>query len=116
MNVVDLPTALQYVAGVGAPILTVALLSFLAERWPRWNALPSDVKFIVPMLISVALSLGATWMLSNPELIDKFAPIFTMVMTSIMTYLTSQAIHQKTKQKPPEPGPAPEPEEARGEG
>jgi len=93
INPADLPEVIRWLATVGAAIVTGYLFSFLADKWQKWNELPKEVRFVVPMVISVLISLAATWLLSRPDIIEQFAPIFGTIMTAILVYLGSQKSH-----------------------
>lgn len=99
----DLQTVLVWLSGVGAPVLVGYLLAFMAERAGWWHKLPSEVKFIVPLLVSVAISLAATALLAHPEIIAQYQNIFALVMMSILTYLSTQKGHAENKKPSSEP-------------
>lgn len=90
MNWTDLNQVVLWLAGVGSPMVIMYILSWVVENWKGWSLLPKDVKFLIPMVASVLLSVGSSYLLKYPEVISSIAPIFQVVMTSILAYLASQ--------------------------
>lgn len=90
MDWTQLEPVLLWIAGIGAPMIIAYLFSWLVENWKAWSTFPREVKFIVPMVLSVLLSIGAKYLLGFPDIIAKISPYFTMIMTAILTYLASQ--------------------------
>lgn len=107
MNIVPNPTELKpvldWIVQYGAPIIVAYLVAQLLEKWKIWNGLPTQAKFILPVLGSVALSLLASWLLSIPGFIEQYGPIFSLVMSSVVAYLSSQKGHMDTKNALPDP-------------
>jgi len=93
INPADLFEVLRWLATVGAAIVTGYLFSYLADRWQKWNSFPKEVRFILPLLVSVLISLAATWLLSRPDILQQFAPLFGTIMTAILVYLGTQKQH-----------------------
>ena len=83
--------------GGGAPIVIAYALSLLVENWPAWHDLPRGVKFILPMLASVGLSIGANYLLSFPEVVAGIAPIWFVIISAVLAWLGSQFAYMKTK-------------------
>lgn len=94
MNWTDITTFLTWLAGIGAPSVVAILLSLLAENWPAWSNFPHIVKFIVPMIVSVGLSIAAAQLLKYPDLLVQIQPWFQMVASAILAYIASQKTYQ----------------------
>lgn len=90
MDWTQLQQVLLWFAGIGAPIVVAYLLSWVVENWKAWSTFPKEVKFLVPMVVSVGLSVGAAQLLKYPAIIATIQPWFQVVMSSILTYLASQ--------------------------
>lgn len=86
----DLQMVLTWVAALGAPYIVGKLMSYVAENFPKWHELPREVKFIVPMVLSVVIAVGATLLLRQEEGIAQMSPIYTMLAQAILFYLGSQ--------------------------
>lgn len=97
LNINSLNDLMIWLTGVGSPIVVGYLLSFLAERWKKWHTLPYEIKFITPMIVSVILTLCATWLLAHPEIIQQYDPTFKIVIGSIIIYLTTQKSYKDNK-------------------
>lgn len=89
---------LMWIAGAGGPYLAGKLVSYLAENWKKWHTLPIRVKFVVPMIVSVLLSSGATYLLGRADLLTEISPIYTMLSLSVLAYLGTQKGYMETKQ------------------
>lgn len=83
--------------GGGAPIVVAYALSLLVENWLAWHDLPRGVKFILPMLASVGLSIGANYLLGFPEVIAEISAIWFVVVSAVLAWLGSQVAYMKTK-------------------
>ena len=83
--------------GGGAPIVVAFALSLLVENWLAWHDLPRGVKFILPMLASVGLSIGANYLLGFPEVIAEISAIWFVVVSAVLAWLGSQVAYMKTK-------------------
>jgi hypothetical protein len=90
MDSTQLNQVLLWITGVGAPAIIMYVLSWVVENWKGWINLPKDVKFLLPMVASVMLSVGASQLLKYPEVISSIQPWFQVTMTSILAYLFSQ--------------------------
>ncbi len=83
--------------GGGAPIVIAYALALLVENFPGWHDLPRGVKFILPMLASVLLSIGANYLLDFPSVIAEINPIWFVIVSAVLAWLGSQAGYMKTK-------------------
>lgn len=98
-NWTNLSFTLTWLAGAGAPILSMAFFAEYIEKIPAWHKLHKTVKFIVPMVVSVLLSIGATYLLSNTDIVELLAPHFGLMAVAVLAYLQSQKTHRNTKSK-----------------
>jgi chromate transport protein ChrA len=90
MDSTQLGEVLLWLTGVGSPIVIMYILSWVVENFKWWITLPKDVKFLLPMVASVLLSVGASQLLKYPEIIATIQPWFQVMMASILAYLFSQ--------------------------
>jgi len=90
MNWTDLQQVIVWLAGVGSPIVIMYVMSWVVENWKGWSTLPKDIKFLIPMVASVLLSVGSSYLLKYPEVIEDIAPAFQVTMTAVLAYLASQ--------------------------
>jgi hypothetical protein len=95
----DFGTILKWLAGGGAAVAVSYVFAMLAEYWPRWDTFPVPVKFTVPLLVAIGMSLLAAWVLSKPELVEQAAPIFGLVAITCTAYIATQKAHQSAKGK-----------------
>lgn len=93
----DFRSVLIWLAGVGSPYVVGYIVSLLAENWPQWHNLPRWVKFLVPMLVSVALSAGATMLLQYEDIIGIVGPWWTLIIGAILAYLGTQVSYMNSK-------------------
>jgi len=99
MNVdyTSIVAVLTWVMGFGAPFLVGKLFAYLAENWSKWHELPKEVKFIIPMIVSVLLALGAQALLGQPAFLEQLAPYWTAVAQAIIAYLGTQQGYMEAK-------------------
>ncbi len=90
MDYTNLTLVLTWIVGIGAPAIVAYVLSLVAENWSGWSTLPHNVKVIVPMVVSVLLSIGASQLLKYPDIISQIQPWFQVTMSAILAYLSSQ--------------------------
>lgn len=90
MNWNNLQEVLVWLAGIGAPAVVMYVLSWVVENWAGWSLLPKNVKFIIPLVVSVLISFGASELLKYPDIISGIQPWFQVIMSSILAYLASQ--------------------------
>lgn len=93
----DLVATLMWISGVGAPYVIGWVVSLLLENAAWWIKLDSRIKFVVPMILSVLVSIGATLLLKNAALIQVLAPWYTLIVGAIMAYLGTQQGYMATK-------------------
>lgn len=90
MDYTQLTQVLLWLAGIGAPVVVGYALSWIVENWKAWSTFPTGVKFTVPLVVSVLLSVGAKYLLNFPDIVAQISPYFTLIMTSVLTYLSTQ--------------------------
>ncbi|GAG23440.1 unnamed protein product [marine sediment metagenome] len=83
--------------GGGAPIVIAYALSLIVENFPGWHNLPSGVKFILPMIASVGLSIGANYLLGFPEVVSGVSAIWFLVVSAVLAWLGSQYAYMKSR-------------------
>ena len=100
MNWSDITVTLTWLAGVGAPIFTMYLFANLVEKLDFWHKLDKRIKQVTPMITSVLVSILATYLLNNTELIKILAPYFSTVVLAVLAYLQSQKTYKEIKNSP----------------
>jgi len=96
-DLTDFRTVLIWLAGVGGPYVIAYAMALLAENWPKWHELPRIVKFLVPILGCIMLSVGATLLLGQQEIIEAVSPWFALIMLSIIGWIGSQKGYMSAK-------------------
>ena len=83
----------------GASVATGAVMALIIENWPAWHNFPRIVKFLVPIILSFGIALGANYLLLRPGFIDQVAPMYALIVTLILAWLGSQVayIYANTK-------------------
>ena len=97
MNWTDLRVVLTWLSGAGAIYLAGVVVAYLVENWPAWHVFPSWVKFVLPIIFSVGVSLGASALLGQPDFLEVIGPYFTLVVTIILAWLGTQNGYMKAK-------------------
>lgn len=83
----------------GAAVVVGAAISYLLANWTWFSNLPSQVKFIVPLVLTVGLSLGAHEILKYPEFIEKVQPYYYVAIMAALSWLASQYTFVNLKSK-----------------
>ncbi len=96
-DLTDLFAVLAWLAGAGAPYLVGWVLSLLAENLPAWHKLSPGVKFVIPLILSPLVSVGATLLLQQESLLQLASPWYTIVAGSILGYLGTQQAYLSAK-------------------
>lgn len=99
MDYTQLEQVLLWLTGIGAPMVVGYIFSWVVENWKKWSTLPKEVKFTVPLVISVLISVGAKYLLDFPDIVEEISPYFTMIMTAILTYLSTQKAYMTAMDK-----------------
>lgn len=89
---------LKWISVPGAPMIVMYLVAQVLEKWPTWATAPKWLKWTLPILSSVALSLLSNYLIALPGFVEQFGPIVASIMTAILAYLSSQKSHQDTKE------------------
>ena len=92
----DLLEALKWLAGGGAAVVAAMLVSFLAERSAKFQALDRDAKLAVILGASVTIALGAWAVLTYvpPEVLAQLQSPFKIVFLAISAVLGTQVWHK----------------------
>lgn len=97
MDYTNINVVLLWLAGVGAPYLVGKVFAYLAENWAQWHTFPKEVKFFSPMIVSVAVAIGATLLLQQTEFVASIGPGYAIVAQAIITWLGTQEGYMATK-------------------
>jgi hypothetical protein len=93
----DIIFALTWLAGVGAPYLVGKLFAYIAENFPKWHELRREVKFLIPMIVSILLSMGAILLMGQTEIVETLGPIWSMISSAVIMYYGSQIGYREIK-------------------
>ena len=85
----NLTAVLQWISLAGGPYLAGWFFALLAENWPKWHELPRQVKFILPLVMSVTLSIGANLLMAQSEIVAFIDPWYRMAAMAMLAYLVS---------------------------
>lgn len=99
MDYTQFEEVLLWLTGIGAPMVVAYILSWVVENWKQWSTFPKEVKFLIPMVTSVLLSVGAKYLLDFPDIVGEISPYFTMIMSAILTYISSQKAYMTAMEK-----------------
>lgn len=86
---------LTWVVGMGAPAIVAYMLAILVENWSGWSNLPHNVKVVIPLVVSVLLSVGASYALQFPAILAQIQPWFQVTVSAILAYIGSQKGYMK---------------------
>lgn len=78
------------VAGGGSVYLVNYALAWFAENFEFWHKLPSWVKFLVPIITSVLLAVGAQYLLGFEDILGLVQPYWEMFIMVLIAWLGSQ--------------------------
>jgi len=96
-NWADLTSVLTWLVGAGSVYLAGYAVSLLAQNFQWFVNLPSTVKFLIPLLISVGISIGAQALLSSQIFLSTVSPYFTVIALAVLNWLGSQQGYMKLK-------------------
>ena len=96
-NLGDLTAVLLWIAAGGGTAVVAWAVAYLAEMWPAWHNFPSAVKFVVPVLVSFGLAVGANYALQFTEILELAQPYWLMLVTATAGWISSQAGLHKAK-------------------
>jgi hypothetical protein len=86
----NLSVVLNLLAGATGVYLVGKLFSYLAENWAKWHTFSTQVKFIVPMIVSGVISIGSTLLLKQTEFLATISPYYTTLASFVIMYLGTQ--------------------------
>lgn len=86
----QLGSVLLFIATGGAVFVVNYGLSWLAENFEFWHKLPSWLKLLIPILVSVLLAVGAQQLLLFPDIIAVIQPYWALLILIITAWLGSQ--------------------------
>lgn len=93
----NLTAVLIWIAAGGGTAVVAWAVAYLAEMWPTWHGLPAAVKFIVPVLVSFGLAVGANYALNFTEILELAQPYWLMLVTAVAGWIATQAGLYKAK-------------------
>jgi hypothetical protein len=93
----DLVQVLAWLTGIGAVFVAGKVVAFLAENFQFWHGLDPRVKFVIPIVLSVLIGLGADTLLQLPDVIAVLSPAFTKVMLIVLLYFGTQTGYMQAK-------------------
>jgi len=76
--------------GGGGAYLASVLASYLVENASWWHTLPGQVKFVLPMIFAVLMSVLASILLQYSEWISIAQPWWIIIVNSAIAYIGSQ--------------------------
>jgi hypothetical protein len=98
MDWTNITLFLTWVVGMGAPAIVAYMLAILVENWAGWSTLPHTIKVVIPLVVSVLLSVGASYALKFPDILAQIQPWFQVTVSAILAYLGSQKGYMKVLQ------------------
>jgi hypothetical protein len=94
MDMTQLSQVLLWLTGMGAPIAAMALLSLLAENWPKWSTFSSNIKFYTTIILTVVIALLSAFGLKYTVMIATIQPWFQVAVSAVLAYYASQKTYQ----------------------
>ena len=85
-----LESVLLFLVAGGAVFVVNYALAYLAENFGFWHKLPSWLKFLIPIVVSVLLAFGAQQLLLYPDIIAVIQPFWALFITIVLAWLGSQ--------------------------
>jgi uncharacterized membrane protein len=93
----NLSALLKFLVGGGSSLVVMSALSFLAENWSGWHELPRWLKFLLPMLLSALIAVGAQMLSGYADIIKDISPWYSIVVVAVMSWIQSQKTYAATK-------------------
>jgi len=93
----NLQAVLGWLVAGGSVFVVNYALALLAENWKGWTNLPTIVKFLIPIVVSVLIAIGAQYLLSLPDLLGQIQPFWALLVTIILAWLGSQKGYMAAK-------------------
>lgn len=97
MDYTNFQQVLEWLAGVGGSYAVGVLVAWLVENWPKWHTLPRLVKFFLPMLAAVLISVGAVLLMQQTEFVSQASPWFRLIAQTVIAYLGTQGGYMQAK-------------------
>jgi hypothetical protein len=95
MNFDSVSDFLVWLIGPGLPVVVGICVSLLASRIPQWNALPKEVKAIVPPILAISFAYIGKFLLTVPVIASNADADF--IFTMALFYLSTQWQHDQNK-------------------
>ena len=98
---------LKWVAGGGCAVISAMLISYLAEKEPRFQALDSDIKRFVMIFTSLVLGLTAWAVMTYvpAEVLAQLQAPFEIIFLAVSATLANQAWHSLVNKPTTRPSP-----------
>jgi uncharacterized membrane protein len=96
-NFTDLQVVLKFLVGGGAPVVIAGAMSYLAENWSKWHEFPKWFKFVLPVLVSALLAVGAQILMGYADVVNAISPWYTIVAVTVLAWVNSQKAYANTK-------------------
>lgn len=93
----NLEEVLSFLAAGGGAVVVAFFLSWLAENFVFWHNLSANLKLFLSLVLSVGIGVGAYYLLELPEVITSIEPIYTLIVTILLTWLGSQTAYMRSK-------------------
>jgi len=94
----QLSAVLLWLASSGGAVMAINwIIANFLEKMAWWGALPTWVKWVVPPLVAIAVSIGAQQVVQIPGLVDLIQPYWALIISILLGYFASQAAHLQTK-------------------
>ena len=84
---------LLWVVAGGAAIVVNAFFTFLAENFPFWHKLNSNLKLLLSLIASILIGGGAYYLLSLPDIITFIQPYWAIFVTILLAWFSSQVVY-----------------------
>ena len=85
-----LQSVLAWLVVGGSVFVVNYAFAWLAENFEFWHKLPSWLKFVIPVVTSVLLAVGAQQLLLYPDIIAIVQPYWALFVTILLAWLGSQ--------------------------
>ena len=93
----NLSAVLVWLASGGALLAANWIIANLLEKWDKWHAFPSWVKFTAPLVGAIVLAIGSHYALNYAAELEQVQPLFAIIVTIVVGYFGSQSGHMANK-------------------